>query len=117
MRAPSGFFETASFDLQWRDRAGFSPDFPIKPPRAPENIPELTHTGGRGQTRNAQIATARPETERPAAATRRDARLTSESSPAGGSAGSPSQTSVTSTPFAHIGPIKRRSMAPAVAAS
>ncbi len=23
--------------LQWRDRAGFAPDFPIKPLRAPEN--------------------------------------------------------------------------------
>jgi hypothetical protein len=33
--------------LQWRDRAGFSPDFPIKPSRAPENIKEVTQ--GRGE--------------------------------------------------------------------
>jgi hypothetical protein len=28
--------------LQWRDRAGLSPDFPIKPLRAPENYQGIT---------------------------------------------------------------------------
>ena len=41
-------------------------------------------------------------------ATRIAARRTSESSPAGGSAESPSQMSVTSVPFAQIGPSSRR---------
>ena len=45
------------------------------------------------------------------------ARRKSPGAPAGGSFGSPSQTSVTSLPPAQIGPMRRRSIAPAAAAS
>lgn len=37
-KEPSGVLQTANPHLQWRDRAGISPDFPIKLSRAPEEI-------------------------------------------------------------------------------
>ena len=39
LSGPSGFREAARLDSQWRDRAGFVPDFPVMP---------LVGTQGRG---------------------------------------------------------------------
>lgn len=35
---PSGVPQSGVRSLQWRDRAGFTPDFPVRPLRAPEEL-------------------------------------------------------------------------------
>src|SRR5262245_14326581 len=92
--------ETANPHSQWRDRAGFSPDFPVMPSKS---APERDFQYARS---NPEIASEAPR--RPAASTSSAARGKSPASPAGGSEGSPSQMSVTSRPPTQIGPTSRR---------
>ena len=102
-------FKTAFFDVQWRDRAGFSPDFPIKPRGAPEDTSEITH-----ETQQVKHETQEREHEirKTATPTRIDAGPNVGTVPRR-SHGSFNQLSVTKTPLG----LRRRSSIPHAVAS